>query len=461
LSVKFKVALSVILFAVIFPATALTSYGASRDTSWPIITVNGAQVDSLWETRSGGFDYLTPATDLSRSTGAEYSFFPGTGGILIKKGNHLLELFIDRKAAIINGVKTTLGQSPLSVDGVIYVPLHTVASGLGYSVSYDEKEKSFNLSSLPGPSLERQPPVKTINELLPRGSVFLETTESKKGDLDGDGKDEYSGLYRKNDGTYGVIIYSQENDGFKQLWQKEEEFPPSLMELADLNDGGGSELLVGWNLGTPIGSYLEIYSFKGGHPDLIFSGMYHRFDQGDFDADGKNEFALWQRDYGDTYSTSVFKWNGKMFAPVECLPGYYQKVVKYYQGPSQNRSAQYYLSMAHLRSGEFDMALEAAAEGLNLPQGHPSNADFHRLKGLALVGLERYSEARESLEFSLQGFPGPVWTEARFALSRCYVATGETARGRMEIIRALNEGNHWQGYQRALETIKAEMASKK
>ena len=465
MSVKFRMALSVIIFAIAFPVAAMTSYGASREASWPLITVDGAQVDSLWETRSGGFDHLTPVTDLARSTGAEYSFFPGTGGILIKKGDHLLELFIDRKGALINGAETTLTQPPRSADGVIYVPLNTVASALGYSVSYNTKENTFHLSNIPGSPLAQQPKVKVPGDLLPSGSEFLETDKTtKKGDLDGDGKDEYSALYRNNNGKYGVIVYRQESEGFLKLWQKEEEFPPSLLELADLN-GGGSELMVGWNFGAAIGSHIEIYSFKSGSADLLFSGMYHRFEQGDFDGDGINEFALWQRDFGDTYSIPVLKWNGTMFTPVEYLPGYYKKVVGYYQSlapkASQNRSVQYYLAEAYLRSGEFNLALKTAAEGINLPQSHPSNADFQRLKGLALVGLERHTEALPYLELSLKGFPGPVWTEARFALSRCYVKNGEPARGHLEMIRALNEGNQWQGYQRALETLKSEVAVKK
>jgi len=465
LSFSLRIALSVVIFALTFPVSAITSYGASREASWPLITVDGAQIDSLWETRSGGFDYLTPVTDLARSTGAEYSFFPGTGGILIKKGGHLLELFIDRKGAVINGAETTLTQPPRSVDGVVYVPLNTVAPALGYSVSYNTKENTFQLSNMPGPPLAQQPNVIVPGDLLPPGSDFLETGKTtKKVDLDGDGKDEYAALYRNNNGKYGVIVYRQESEGFLKLWQKEEEFPPSLLELADLN-GGGSELVVGWNFGAAIGSHIEIYSFKDSSADLLFSGMYHSFEQGDFDGDGKNEFALWQRDYGDTYSIPVFKWNGKMFAPVEYLPGYYKKVVDYYQSLSPkasiNRSVQYYLAEAYLRSGEFDLALKTAGEGINIPQSHPSNSDFQRLKGLALVGLERHTEALPYLELSLKGFPGPVWTEARFALSRCYVKTGASARGRLEMIRALNEGNQWQGYQRALEIFKSEATVKK
>jgi len=464
LSVRFRIALSVIIFAVALPVSAIASYGASSQASRPLITVDGVRVDSLWETRPGEFDYLTPVTDLAGFTGAEYSFFPGTGGILIKKGDHLLELFIDRKGALINGAETTLTQPPRSADGVIYVPLNTVAPALGYSVTYNTKENTFHLSTMPGPPLAQQPKVKIYGDLLPSGSEFFETGKViKKSDLDGDGKDEYSALYRNNNGKYGVMVYRQDSEGFLKLWQKEEEFPPSLLELADLN-GGGSELMVGWNFGAAIGSHIEIYSFKGGSADLLFSGMYHRFEQGDFDGDGKNEFALWQKDHGDTYSIPVFKWNGKMFAPVEYLPGYYKKVVDYYQSMapkvSVNRSAQYYLAEAYLRSGEFALALKTAGEGINIPQSHPSNADFQRLKGLALVGLERHAEALPFLELSLKGFPGPIWSEARFALSRCYDKTGEPARGRLEMIRALNEGNQWQGYQRALETLKSEVAVK-
>jgi tetratricopeptide (TPR) repeat protein len=100
--------------------------------------------------------------------------------------------------------------------------------------------------------------------------------------------------------------------------------------------------------------------------------------------------------------------------------------------------------------------MKVANQGLLLPPGYPADESFKSLIGIALVGLERYSEALPVLDGILAGLPGPVWPEARFALSQCYVKAGQPYRGYLELIRALNESNDWPGYDRALNMLESE-----
>lgn len=451
------------------PASAGTGKTGSAGIT---IMVDGTVMKTLWKIRPGVRDHLVPLADFARHAGAAYSFYPGSGVIVISKGDRVLELCMDRARALINGSEFTLGQPPGTSDGVIYVPLGATASALGYSVSVQGKNSIYLTYGPPGKRPHpNSPSVSSVSRLLPPGSELIKADGGGegmagetviKGDADGDGSDEYAALYRKNDGKYGVMLYRAQDGRYSKIWLKEEDSPPSLLELKDFN-GGGSELLVGWNFGEPLGSYLEIFTFRGGAPELLYGGLYHRLDLGDFDGDGYPEFAAWQKDAGSTYSVELFKWDGGMFSPQEYQPRYYSGVVDYYKGinvsPGQKRAVRYYLAEAYLRSREFSLALQAAEEGLLHNPDHITNSHFYKLKGLALAGLERYDEALPYLRKSLEGRPGPVWPEARYALSRCYIKKGDIYRGRLELARALNEGNRWQGYERAREALRLELTS--
>ncbi|MFZ5647739.1 MAG: stalk domain-containing protein [Bacillota bacterium] len=477
MSGKIRITLLAIMLYLIFPAHSQAAGVPPGSSGGAAVVVDGVHMDSIWQTRAESPDSFVPVADFARSTGALYSFYPGTGGIVIVKGEQVLELYMDRRGAWLNGSGITLKQPPRTVDGVVYIPLGSTAAALGYTVSFDREANTFYLTqNTPGkPDYRNNPAVSNPMELLPAESEFITAGSGAKksdktgdialkGDMDGDGVDEYAALYRKNNGKYGVLLYRSENGQYIKIWAREEDFPPSLLDLKDLN-GGGCDLLVAWDFGEPLGYYLEIFTIKGGATELLYSSIYHRLELGDFDGDGACEFAIWQKDAGDTYSTSVFEWNGSMFAPQEYHPQYYAGVIKYYQNTSfntgQKRASLYYLAEAFLRSKEFGQALQAVEEGLRHNPGHIPNSDFYKLKGLALVGLERFDEALLYLQKSLEGIPGPVWPETRFALSRCYMETGNHARGLLELIRSLNEGNNWQGFESAREAMKAETGLQK
>lgn len=465
MSVRIRIAFLALILSVVFPAHSPAAGTVSAKSPSTTVVVDGASVEWIWMPRSGGLDRLVSLADFARATGAAYSFYPGTGDIVISRGERVLELCMDRRKALINGSGFTLKQPPRTADGVIYIPLGAAASALGYTISNDQTKNILYVTQNPPgiPSYRDHPAAGSAIDLLPPGSEFITAGETVvKGDVDGDGHNEYAALYRKNDGKYGVVLYSAKNGRYGKIWFKEEDLLPELIDISDLN-GGGCELLLGWELDEALGSYLEIYTVSRGSPELIFSGLYHRIDRGDFDGDGKNEFAVWQKDTENTYSVSLYKWGGSMFTPREYHPEYYSGVIDYYKNLSvddaQKRAVTYYLAEAFLRSREFGQSLQAAEEGLRYNQGHIPNSHFYGIKGLALVGLERFEDALLYLQKSLEGKPGTVWPEARFALSRCYLETGNIEKGRLELIRALNEGNGWQGFERARETLRSELMS--
>ena len=446
-----------------FQSIVSASEGKSEvNNTRPSIYLDGLQYQALYDPRSGGLDYLIAVTDIARCTGAVYQFYPGGGEVIINKGDKTLQLFMDSQRAFINGRETAILQPPRTEDGVIYVPLSLTATSLGYTVKAERPGPKFSLYSPPlKEGSQESRPVKSPADFLPAGAEFVAIPSAseeitKNADLDGDGNIEYAAFYKGPADKSGIILYRQINNQYIKIWQKEGFFNPQYLDMVDLT-GGGPSLAVGWSLGEPLGLCLEIYQLKENTPALLYSNLYNRFEPGDFDGDGKNEFALWQRDAGETYETTVYKWDGKSFKPLEYCPGYYVRVADYYGKLSETifdkRPLYYRIAEVNLRAKKFDQALKYSFMGMNLPSDYPANSSFQSLRGLALTGLGKYPEALPLLTSAAEGFPGPVWPQSRYALALCYIKTGNENRGNLELVRAVNEGNDWPGFGIALSLL--------
>lgn len=431
------------------------------------INVNGKSFTLLYPSRPAGADLYVALCDFSLITGCTYRTYPGSGVISIKSGARCLDLVTGSPGAEINGRRAAVSPAPAEVDGTVYIPFKFSASGLGYSVTSGDGNSfilDYNhyIKITPGPISDN------LNDFLPRGADLLtpsandpsDTADLVSADLDGDGRAEYASLYRGIGNKYGLLLYTGQKDQYQRLWQKNEFFAPDFLG-ADSFGGSLPFLLTGWNMGDPLGSYLEIYSLEDGGLDVLYTGLYHKIKIGDFDSDGSNELALWQKDQGDTYSITVLKWNGSRFAPLEFCPGYYEKVLEYYgslpAGAAQARALYYRKAEAGLKAKRFDQAIKNSIDGMYLPPGYPSNETFQGLRGMALVELNRCADALPLLQSALGSFPGPVWPEVRFALARCYFDTGSPDRGLLELSRAVSEGNDWPGFDRAYQMLGAQL----
>ena len=432
------------------------------------IIVNGKIFTLLYPSRPAGSDLYVALCDFSMITGCTYRTYPGSGSISLIKGARRLDLVIGSPRANIKGRLATVSPVPAEVDGTVYIPLKFSASCLGYSVSSgDGNSFHFDYNQYikipPGPSTGK------LNDFLPLGAELVpapsanspsDTADPVSADLDGDGNTEYASFYRGIGNKYGLLLYNGTKDQYNRLWQKNEFFAPDFLG-ADSFGESRPFLLAGWNMGDPLGSYLEIYSLEDSGLDVLYTGLYHKIQIGDFDTDGSNELALWQKDQGDTYGVTVLKWNGGRFTPMEFCPGYFEKVSEYYgsrpEEPAPARALYYRKAEAFLKSGSFDLAIKNSLDGMHLPPGYPSSQTFQGLRGMALVEINRSADALPLLQSALGSFPGPVCPELRLALARCYLDSGRPDRGLLELSRALSEGNDWPGFDRAYQMLGAQL----
>jgi len=452
----------ILLFTTAAPAAEINPGANAGDGN--TINVNGKSFLLLYPSRPAGSDIYLALCDFSMITGCTYRTYPGSGAISLFKGARRLDLVIGSPGANINGRTATVSPAPAEVDGTIYIPFKFSASCLGYSISSGDGN-SISLNYNCYIKISPGDPTDTIEDFLPRGADFVDAPQSgsstdtlkpTKADLDGDGNVEYASFYKGVGNKYGLLLYNGTEGQYRRIWQKDEPFAPDFLGTDSF---GGSKpfLLSGWDLGDPLGSFLEVYSLEEDGLDVLFTGLYHKIEIADLDADGCNELALWQKDQGDTYSVTILKWNGSRLIPMEICPGYYQKVLEYYSsqpaGASPARALYYRKAEAFLKSGNFDQAIKYSLDGMRLPQSYPSSQTFQGMRGLALVEINKCSDAFPLLQSALDSSPGPVWPELRLALARCYFEGGSPDRGLLELSRALSEGNDWPGFDRAYRML--------
>jgi hypothetical protein len=433
-----------------------------------LIKINGEEIKLLFPTRPAGSDLYMALCDFSGITGCTYEAHPVTGALTIRKGLRYLELAVNSPKAVINDRTATVSPPPAEVDGIVYVPFKYTAGGLGYSVG-SSGDNALTLAHNPFIKINRAAPSGSINDFLPRGAEFVappqnttaETDRYVSKDLDGDGNEEHASFYKTNGGKYGLLLFGGREDSYTRLLQKEDFFIPDYLGTG-LFDKSKPFLLAGWNLGDPLGSILEIYALSDSGLDIVYTGMYHKIEMGDFDSDGTDELALWQKDLGETYQITVLKWNGSRFAPLEFCPGYYEKVLKYYNlqpaGLSPARALNFRKAEAALRAGRPDLAIKHSTDGMYLPRDYPGDQTFQGLKGIALVAAKQYAEALPLLKAALGERGGTVWPGARVALAQCYFAAGASERGLVELGRAVSQGNDWAGFEDACKMLGEQLA---
>ncbi|MFZ5597682.1 MAG: stalk domain-containing protein [Bacillota bacterium] len=461
---------AVVLFFWLFSGgTAMGEEKTAVETTYPSIYTGEKRHELIWEPGSGGLDYLVAAPDMVGPLGASYYFYPSSGCLVIKKGPVTVDLYMDSTRAVINGFESSVPQPPRMVEGVIYLPLNTIAEKMGYEVGYDQAANIFHLAPKTAvPLSEGGASGENPSDVLPSGAVFLDApaqlsdngvavTTSVSGDFNGDGKDETAAIYRSKDEKYGIVVYRAGSSGYKRIWHTEKDFMPSIIRTAEVN--GSCVLVTGWDTGLYTGANIEIYSFGKDIPVLLFSKLSNRFETGDFDGDGSTELAVWQTEKDLAQSVSVYKWNGDGFVRSDYCPGYYAGVISYFND-LKNKTADkkpvlYSLAEAYLRNREYNPALGTASEGTATAGNYPDYSRFDGIKGIALTGMGKYREALPYLERALKGIPGPVWPEARFALSQCYLNTGKVERGKFELARSLNEGSDWAGFNSAAAVMKS------
>lgn len=161
--------------------------------------------------------------------------------------------------------------------------------------------------------------------MLPHRDEYKEAIRLK--DLTGDGVDEAVVTYYNEFSTPEIMVLRQTEYGWRQSVIVEQPLARDIawLKIADLDDDGGFELIVGWVGAFDSPNVLELYSFQSKSVrnengmlalPAIQSLSYSLADAADLDNDGKEEVVVLDAlgTSGElevpSYYLSIYGWNG-------------------------------------------------------------------------------------------------------------------------------------------------------
>jgi len=421
-------------------------------------------IHPLWQERGV---MMISLSDFCDSLGASFSYLPSSGRINVYHKNKTLNLQVGQDKLL--GLKETIkiGGKPLVREGAVYLPLRGLAHLLGEDVAWSAAKQEvdittpvskwafvFNSQSVKGKAGE------AAQQFIPLKAELI--TSLRENDLDGDGVQEVVVGYKTKQNRVGIIVLKKEEDSFRKVWQKEDRYAYGLNDLllADINNDGKDEIILGWLYGVSAGAALEIITWQNGQFDSIYANGYHRLEVGDFNQDGKLEMALWQKDTGEYYQINTYNWDGDRFVVAnQSYSSYFTKAVDYYQqlakNDGQSRLLDYYLADAYQKAANNLEALKFAQRGLAIEGSSPTDAIFWLLEGKVAYGMQRYQESIANYQKALVAFSlaASVLPEAHWGLAQNFLALGNQEKALKEIKEAINLGNGWEGYQKAKEIL--------
>lgn len=189
---------------------------------------------------------------------------------------------------------------------------------------------------------ERNNNLRTVIESAMNGSIYAAPLSGanqesvQAADLDGDGREEYLIFSKSSQGEgLQILVFHQLEDENYELWEtiqcKGAAF--EQVQYADIDENGGSELIVGTQLSEKVTRTVAVYSFASGQSNKIKSMVYVNFLVCDLDADGKSELMIVQ-DGNSTSGNAVARLyrysNGTMSSSPEAMlsvpPEYIQRM---------------------------------------------------------------------------------------------------------------------------------------
>ncbi|QAY67025.1 FG-GAP repeat domain-containing protein [Paenibacillus protaetiae] len=219
---------------------------------------------------------------------------------------------------------------------LVLLLLGILAAGCKYTAA------PADLLQKPPISSEKQRLVQAVSDLLPEYSKLALPLREQKSeairlvDIDHDGSDEAVVSYFNEYNAPELMVLSRKNGSWKQWALIEQPLARQLdlLQIADLNNDGTMELIVGWSGNGSFDSpnILSLYTFEQkpklneeGKPVLAAaeSMPYIYADLGDVNGDGSKELAVItssgsseQADMPD-YFLTLYRWNGYHLADVQ------------------------------------------------------------------------------------------------------------------------------------------------
>jgi bla regulator protein BlaR1 len=241
-----------------------------------------------------------------------------------------------------------------------------------------------------------------IQKRLPAGARLLAAANPEGSqaiqfrDLDGDGIDEALVVYEQtaqSQKSLSAALLKEQNKQWKLIWTTRGlGHAVDYAGFADVTGDGHPEVLLGWVMGADAGKGLDIYQWRNGSLELLTNIAYHiNLDVEQMPSTkGENkqaEIAIWKKDVGSAYQVEVYRWDPsrqEMIPAEDVYPGYFRKVVAYYEEQTINHPDQaiywYYLADAQRKTYQSKEALKSIEKGLALQAGYPSKEQFERLK---------------------------------------------------------------------------------
>ncbi|OUM96730.1 MAG: hypothetical protein A9Z00_03880 [Thermobacillus sp. ZCTH02-B1] len=132
----------------------------SRAAVSPSIYLDGARIGEGAEPRIVSGFTMVPVRLIAEEIGYDVLWVHETKQVRISNGFALIELTVDRDAAVVNGEEQPLARPPLIDKGVTFVPLRFVGEQLGLTVRWDQGTKSVFLErpASPEPPAAENPP---------------------------------------------------------------------------------------------------------------------------------------------------------------------------------------------------------------------------------------------------------------------------------------------------------------
>jgi hypothetical protein len=124
---------------IVTAATALVASLSLALSTPATISVDGQRVSSdVAPVTTPGGAYL-PLRAIADAAGAETSFDPRSGAIVVRRGTDVLTMHAGLTAATRNGKRVTLAHAPFTVAGRTMVATATIARTFGSTVRFDAK----------------------------------------------------------------------------------------------------------------------------------------------------------------------------------------------------------------------------------------------------------------------------------------------------------------------------------
>ena len=465
--IRKKLSLNVFLVLALLFSLPWICYASQSSQQAIDFKVNGNVVQTINPILIEKGTALVSLTDFCDSLGANFSYSPSTGNIHLSYKDKNFALKTGQDTVMRNKESLQIAGEPVAKEGVVYLPLRDLCQLLGQKINWEPSNKEIEIAIAVSQSAFAFNPQVTggdaqvaIRELIPVKAKLI--SPLLEADLDGDGIKETVAGYKTQQNRVGIIVVKKEEGTYSKIWQKEGQhfFDLTDLSLKDFNKDGKAEIIVGWLEGVSAGSRLEIISWQDGQFKPVYTNSYHRLEVDDFNGDGKPEIALWKKDTGDYYQVDIYSWNGSglVLANQSC-PGYFLKVVKYYQSllrtNGENRILYYYLADAYQKAGQGAESIKAIKKGSKIAGNYPTRANFLWLEAKAYHQTKEY---RKAIKIYPQALAAPGLTiisvpEAHWGLAQSYLALGKKQQALEEIKAAVGLSNQWEGYQKAKQIL--------